>query len=51
MTSLGAFAASGPLVRGAKKALGKYATLSSELFFRLNQSNFEDLYQNLTKIC
>lgn len=51
MSSLGAFAASGPIVRGAQQALGKYATLSSELFFQLNQTDYEDLYRNLTKIC
>lgn len=50
MSSLGAFAASGPLVKATQKTIGKYANLSSELFFRLNQPDFEDFYDNITKI-
>lgn len=50
MSSVGAFAVSEPLMRRAQKALGKYATLSSELFFKLDQHEFEDFYKDLTKI-
>lgn len=50
MTSVGAFAASGPLVKGTGKLFGKYASLSSELFFNLNRDKFEDFYSDLIKI-